>query len=396
MKYSLIEYSSGLNIDTLLKDSSFSYEKISYDIMLLNDQLRREFHSTTDKLIIHNNKIRALGIAGILKLNQNIEIEIIPKFLTKEFSEKKNWKDTLFLLSTLSKYGRLINSNIVDSGVSSRSNLYELAAFLMAQEFLKNKRNIIRKYQKRSFYSYDIDGDIDFESIFEKNTDGIKQTQISFDKNNYINNVISNAMLIMQKKIVDKNTKAILNEAINTFGISPISNLPKVRFSNRNRKWEKLFSLSYDILRGLGLTYNGISTIGEGFVVNTWQLWQWLLTEGFSIGFSANYITLSEKQYKLGERFSTKGIKDDINVYPDINIISRKDTQLSILIDAKYKILNTRFQDDISRSDLYEALAFCMAAQKDQLCLLYPIFEDSSINENIYMYKKYKLNDIQI
>lgn len=367
MRIELIEYGSGIELKQLEVHCDSSQE-LNDSIAAVNKRICKKLNLQKNPLVISDGRLRVCGIAGMVRLTKNIEIEVVPKFLSH--AKNTSWKETLYLLSVLSKHGGILTNERILSSTSYIASLYDIAGRILAQEFQKNRRKPIRKYRKDSFCDFSIDGDIDFASVLERNDDGIKQSRIRFDIYNEYNAVISKAMKIVIPYTSDNQARNILQTAIGIFGKQAEPVRERIHVPVRNKEWEDAYDLSYDIVHGLANSFDAGKILAPGFVVGTWQLWEWLITTGLSL---ANVPGTVKPQCPAHWGVKKVGSQSySVNVYPDIEILDVNSRQVLYLVDAKYKVLANQSTGEADRDDIYEAFAFCSATNTDTLFLAYP------------------------
>lgn len=170
--------------------------------------------------------------------------------------------------------------------------MYDIAGRILAREYSAHKRKLIRQYRRERFVDYAVEGEIDFETLFEGNPDGIPQTRVSFDKINPYNSTIQAAMLIVLPYVKDNSTRSIIGRAIQELGIQQNHiNENRLRVPSRNKEWKGIYDLSFDIVSGMGSTLESGEILSPSFIVDTWRIWEWLITVGMKIGLGGQYLT---------------------------------------------------------------------------------------------------------
>ena len=367
MRIELIEYGTGVDLKQLEVHCD-SLQDLNDSIVAANKRICKKLGLQKNPLVISDGRLRVCGIAGMVRLTKNIEVEVVPKFLSH--TKNTSWKETLYLLSVLSKHGGILTNERILSSTSYVASLYDIAGRILAQEFLKNRRKPIRKYRKDTFYDFSIDGDIDFASVLDRNDDGIRQSRIRFDIYNEYNAVISKAMKIVIPYTSDNQARNVLQSAIGMFGKQAEPVREKMHVPVRNKEWEDAYTLSYDIINGLANSFDAGKILAPGFVVSTWQLWEWLITTGLSLA-NAPGTVKSQTPVKWGSK-KVGSQSYSVNVYPDVEILDANSRQVLYLVDAKYKVLTNQATGEADRDDVYEAFAFCSATNTDTLFLAYP------------------------
>ena len=163
----------------------------------------------------------------------------------------------------------------------------------------------------------------------------------------------------------------------------------------RNKEWQPAYDLSFDIVKGLGSSYDAERFVAPGFVVDTWQLWEWLVTTGMRIG-NTKHTILPQNSVRWGYKEAYSG-KYSVNVFPDIEVVT-KDSQLTplYLLDAKYKLVKNATTGEVERDDLYEAFAFCSATDTNEIVLVYPADDPANIPGHVKKCSTYYVKDVMI
>lgn len=116
---------------------------------------------------------------------------------------------------------------------------------------------------------------------------------------------------------------------------------------------------------------------GPGFVVNTWRIWQDLLSIATMIYFGGAH-AIPERKRVLGRRNNLlSGEFTDLVVRPDLRIQQRDAPHF--LVDAKHKGRAGRSGFRISEADVYESLAFSRASDDCRVVLAYPRTSDKAL-----------------
>lgn len=392
MKISVIEYSPGIRLAEMFTSSEIA--DIQAGIEQANKRIAHQLQSKRDNTLkISDGYLRALGVAGVIQLTNKVELEVIPKFLHSQ--RKNDWKAPLYLLATLSKHGSILTTERITASSSYLNSLYEIAGRILSQEYQKCKRKPIRQYRKEKFRDYAIDGEIELSKVFERHPDGIEQSRIRFDRMNPYNATIQEAMRVVQPFTTDLQVKNVLSRAISEFGNQGYPSSNKLVVPARNKEWEQIYDLSYDIIHGLGTSYDAGRFVAPGFVVDTWQLWEWLITTGVKIG-NQNRVVLAQNNTKWGFK-ETNTTRYTINVFPDIEVREKNSTYTPLyLVDAKYKLLANPATGEVSRSDLYEAFAFCKATSTHEIVLVYPDDKSTELPGTVRKCSTYYVHDIMV
>lgn len=298
-------------------------------------------------------------------------------------------------MSTLSKHGSILTAERITASTSYLNSLYEIAGRILAQEYLKCRRKPLRQYRKERFWDYAIDGEMELSVLFERHPDGIEQSRIRFDRLNAYNATIREAMKVVQPFTTDSQVKNILSTAVSELGHQGLPSKQRLSIPARNKEWQPAYDLSFDIVKGLGSSYDTGRFVAPGFVVDTWQLWEWLVTTGMRIG-NTKHTILPQNSVRWGYKEAYSG-KYSVNVFPDIEVVT-KDSQLTpmYLLDAKYKLVKNATTGEVERDDLYEAFAFCSATDTNEIVLVYPADDPANIPGNVKKCSTYYVKDVMI
>ena len=393
MRTLLVEYDAGVSVEHLIS-YGLKMADLLKSVDSANKRISNSLKINRNVLSINNGKVKASGVAGVVKLNQEVELEIMPKFFSDDSGVE--WRITLYLLSALSKHGSILVNERIKANSSYTDSLYDMAGRMLAEEYLANKRKPLRKYRKEIYTDYSIDGELDMDSYFEKNTNGYIQSRVHFDTVNNYNATIKKAMQIVIPYVSDLRAKNILLSAVGELGRQKYLKGPKKKLPSRNREWEQAYNLSYDIVQGLGASFEDGRFYAPGFIANTWQMWEWLVTTAIMLG-TNNKKVISQKCTRWGTKKS-KGKEFMVNVFPDIAVYDKSNLVVpEYLVDAKYKLIENEPTGEIERSDLYEAFAFCNSLDTNIIFLVYPMQGAREIPSGTVIEKSlYKVSNINV
>lgn len=202
-------------------------------------------------------------------------------------------------------------------------------------------------------------------------------------------------MKVVQPFTTASQVKNILSTAVSEFGHQGLPSKQRLSIPARNKEWQPAYDLSFDIVKGLGSSYDAERFVAPGFVVDTWQLWEWLVTTGMRIG-NTKHTILPQNSVRWGYKEAYSG-KYSVNVFPDIEVVT-KDSQLTplYLLDAKYKLVKNATTGEVERDDLYEAFAFCSATDTNEIVLVYPADDPANIPGHVKKCSTYYVKDVMI
>lgn len=359
-----------------------------------NKVIQRALQSKRDYLVVTDGKLRARGIAGAIRLSKDIELDIVPKIL--EGQGEQNWREPLFLLAALSRFGDILAGEHIHSNTAYQDSLYDIAGRVLAREYLAHRRKPIRQYRRERFADFSVDGEIDFDRAFERDPDGIPQERVSFDKANPFNSTIQSAMRIVLPYVRSAPVRQMLNRAVEEYGTQFDMGRRRLKVPARNKEWAGAYTLASDIVSGMGSSLEDGEIMSPSFIVDTWRIWEWLVTTALKAGLGSPFQVIPQAAIPWGVKWMHEK-SSVVNVFPDVVVHDGDPTRPLFLVDAKYKLLPNGKFIDVDRADLYEAFAFCRAAGAKRLFLAYPAAMDSEMDcGSIIHLTNYEMDDVTI
>ena len=319
-------------------------------------------------ILLSGERVQFQNFAGLLVLAQGIELEVAPKFL----GDVSGWREDFFLLATLSHHGRLLDSEGLKSASRENSDLATLIGRSLVEMYWREQRRPLRTYRRLAEKSFALEGEFDPENLSTPEDDGFDQFVTSFTRVNPYNAVIRAAATQLAQIVSDTETRARLERVSHHL---PEQAVPprqiNRRLPSRLRSWQPVYDLSQDILRGLGGSYDPRHALAPGFVMQTWQVWEHMVTLALRSGFGASKV-LVQPMRRLGIRY-TRDKPSSVNVFPDAIVeVEAEDGARDVIVDAKYKGHAEGGPLTVSNPDIYEVLAFSRASSIKDAVLVYP------------------------
>ena len=348
----------------------------------LNGRIRAMFPGRNDPITANQQGAwKADGIAGLVRLNPSVELEIVPKFLDPTDS---TWRQDFFVLAVLVKTGHLLQQEEIAATTADRDDLATLEAWSLLALCDENSRRPLRSYIPTKSYDFAIEGYVDPESILMPDSDGYQVTRLELTNRNPFNATISAAARILQHEVADVDTQNRLHHLVRSLNRQdppPRSHRP---LAQRHQGWEDAYNLSRLIVDGLGLNLTDGTFTGPGFVISTWEAWESFCEEVIRRALP-NHRVHSQRAWSLGAR----GDKP-VQTKPDLSV--SQDGKAVLLLDAKYKTRAGK-KPSISSTDVYESFAFLHAADVGRMDLLYPSTESTS---TLSLGEWFQFDDIQL
>lgn len=303
---------------------------------------------------------KADGIAGLLRLNSTIELEVVPKFLDPSNS---GWRADFFLLAVLVRTGHLLLHDEISAATQERGDLATLIARSLLDSYAENQRRPIRGYRRTRRSDFSIDGDVEWETTVLPESDGFAMSGLELTRQNPYNATLAAAVETLIPEISDADTQSQLR--LLAMQLSPQAGVPPTfpPLPLRHQSWQQAYDLARLVVEGLGLNLDEGGFTGPGFILSTWSAWEFLCEELLRRALPDMSVR-GQHEWPLGHRGN-----EEVSVKPDISPMV--DGAAVFLLDAKYKTRLGR-TPRISSTDLYESLAFLRAAQAQSIYLLYP------------------------
>lgn len=396
-RLSLVEYGAPVDLTRSIA------EAIGVDRTKANSLLMEAGRRASSSLRLNYNPIsvdakgtRAIDFAGLIRLGPALELEVAPKFLGLDDTDA-TWREDFFFLSTLSRHGRLLASERLSASGGTPRDLSTLVARSITSMYDARKRRPLRSYRRVREADFFIDGDPDPVDLIFPSPDGFEQELIRFDRRNGWNSDIVAAAKELLPEVSDPSAVSSLVRLVEDLSPQNVPTNRRKPIPARHRAWKPLHELSIDVLGGLGLNYKQGTAHAPGYLVDTWRVWEDLLTVAARLGFDRNAV-VPQRGYPLGTRTKiSTGAVSNLSVYPDC-VIEPDGTRPRMLLDAKYKGHVEKGQLRISETDVYEALAFSKATGCNLVALAYPAQPKSAraSTGTCLMFEKIRIGQVQI
>lgn len=321
--------------------------------------------SIKSALHIERERFSFNRIAGVFPVTEQLEIEVMPKFLNGD----EAWRSDFLLLLARTRWGTIVERQMVSTSKSRERGINDSLALVFLTMLDRVAHVPIRTYRRKLLQEFAIEGDLDEESAFAPDKDGFIQEVTEFTRRNSYNAIISKAARILLSSVSDFDLKARLERSVCLLG--PQDEMPTTGprdIPSRFRNWSDLYALSVDILDGYGIDHtNQGDFLSPGFVVRTSNAWEEFIRQALVTGMNGCSVAFQE-QYPFAKRDESI-----VKVKPDYTL--RGNDGSALLVDAKYKYGDAS-NGAISNADIYEGWAFMEAAGISRLVLLYPYSGD--------------------
>lgn len=340
--------------------------------------------SISTSLHIERDRFSFSRIAGIFPVTEQLEVEVIPKFMNGD----ETWRSDFLLLLARTRWGVLAERQMVSTAKSRDRGINDSLAMVFLTMLDKVAHVPIRTYRRKTLQQFVIEGDLDEESVLIPDKDGFAQEVTEFTKRNDYNAVIAGAARTLSISVSDFDLKARLERAV--YQLGPQNGIPAVIPRNapsRFRNWSDLYGLSIDILDGYGIDYVTQGDImSPGFVVRTSDAWEEFIRQALVAGMKNCTVAFQEK-HPFAKRDESV-----VRVRPDYTL--RGNDGSTLLVDAKYKYGDAS-SGTICNGDIYEGWAFMEATAIPKLVLLFP-YASNLMSEPFEQFQRVSNDDKEI
>lgn len=372
-RFQLVEYGEPVDlVGQLVAAAAVDRDKAKRLVSNAGERAARSLRMVASPLQHEGTGIRAVDFAGMIRLGPGLELEVTPKFLGRDELHSR-WREDFYFLANLSRHGRLLASERLRASGHASKDLASLIARSVTGMYWDNRRRPLRSYRRAKIDDVFIEGDVDPVDIRLPGPDGFHQEVVRYDRQNQFNATIRQAAIELLSEVGEPDAAAGLLRVIQDLPSQPLAAAIRRKRSvpGRSCTWQPLVDLSNDVLDGFGLSYKQGNASAPGYLLNTWQAWEHLLTIAVRLVYGASLVA-SQKEYLLGTRTGhPSGMVTSVRVYPDLMVAVSADGP-QFIIDAKYKTNAQKGPVRISEGDTYEAIAFAKASLCERVVLAYP------------------------
>lgn len=363
---SVREYGAPTLLEEAASALDISVSELTNLLFNASERIRARLN-INDAIFISGKSFRVGKIAGILKLSQNIELEIIPKFL---IDGSVSWKEDFYFIASLSRFGVYLSEDKMSSALSQTSALVDSLAETIINQFVQLRRSPIRTYEAFEWRDFVISGDLDDSDYYQYDEDGFQQRETRLSMINVYNKVFYEAFKLLLVEVCSPQLKLKITSCIAY--LSPQAKNPAMLYKplqNRNRKWQRIYMLSLSILKSFKVSYTAQDMeVLPGFLIRTADSWENLMLSSLKSR-TTNFI-VNNSNYLFGSHSKPSVSLNKLFVHPDISVYDT--AKCVLLLDAKYKSQDSSGEMAVSRADIYEMLAFLVSKKVKKGLLLYP------------------------
>lgn len=336
------------------------------------ERLQAQHSLSSNPIEINGNGVSAKGIAGIVSIGGNVELEIRPKFA----AAGDDWKEDLLFLALFTVYGHVDLIRTISAAATSQNTMADLVGRVLLGLIHRNSRRPLRTRRAKNIFSFEPLAELDPEAILNPEDDGWPQRVYQMSLDNEWWGTIYVGIQALLPHLRDPNISGGLIDLVARWG-RPLSRPSRIRktLPPRLSSWQSVYDLSFELARGSSNAPSFGSLFTFGFTVETWRTWEALIERALVMAVGADMVAL-QKGHQFGT--TSKSAKNsELNVHPDAVV---SDVLGLHVIDAKYKGRHERGFEGISAQDRYEMLAFMHSVRTNRATLLYPSLVTAAVD----------------
>src|SRR6266403_4825312 len=115
-RLSIVEYGAATNIEQEALRLGITSEVLRKVLEQAASRLS-DVLQVSDPILFERGGFRVAGVAGLIRLTNWLELEVCPKFLDPADA---GWRDDFFLIATLTRYGRVLPKEALQSGAKEK------------------------------------------------------------------------------------------------------------------------------------------------------------------------------------------------------------------------------------------------------------------------------------
>jgi len=332
-------------------------------------------------------KIKASSYVGVIKVGKK-SIQIVPK-LAKDNKEdnghfERSIRNLIFLLSYTKKLK--IKETEFASLKINKDSIFEILIYLFASNLLQViRRNVNRQYILKEDNLGFIKGKLQINNHLKTNIAAGHKFYLEFDEfceDNLINQIIKYTIKLLIRVTVSSNNLKLLQELDFIFSdisnqLIKLSDFSKVSLSRLNSEYEPILNLCKIFIGQGSLDINPGKLSTFSFIFDMNVLFEEFIGEFIKTNFRNDYLNITLQKpirwFVEDKVVEEKSLGRVFQLRPDIQLFKTDKNTPSLIIDTKYKILESiNKKGGVSQSDLYQMSAYSKKFNCKNIILLYP------------------------
>lgn len=336
-----------------------------HQVRRVGERLQAQHSLAANPIEIGGNGVSAKGVAGIVAIGRDAELEIRPKFAGPD----DEWQEDLLFLALFTVYGHVDLIRNVAAATTSQNTMADLIGRILIGLIGENSRRSLKTRRATTVFSFEPLSELDPEAMLNPEDDGWPQHIYRMSLDNEWWATIHAGIQSLLSHIRNPGIACAFGDLVARWG-RPRTRPSIVRkaLPPRLSAWQSAYDLSYELMRGSSTAPSGGPFGTFGFTVDTWRTWESLLERTLIMAVGANRVALQTAR-AFGATTKKGAQTSALQVFPDAVV---SDAEGLHIVDAKYKGRSERGFEGISAQDRYEMLAFMHSVGTDRATLLYP------------------------
>jgi 5-methylcytosine-specific restriction enzyme subunit McrC len=327
--------------------------------------------------------IRANNYVGVIRIG-DYNLQIMPKIGRQGGLAEESAVFNIFYMLAYTKRLKIIDSGLAFLRSVKNNDFFEILIGLFAENLLKLVRGGLNKeYLLNRDNLPFVKGKIDFNGQIKRNSIIKSRFFLEFDEfseDSLLNRIFKYVSQLLLKESKDQRNIKSLQELVFVFSdvseqIISVDDFKKIQINRLNVKYEQVISLCKIFISQstLELSIKNIETFAFVFDMN--KLFEEFVGEFIKRNLHENFsrIELQKPVKNFVQDKIVGGISygQCFNMKPDICFFKDSITPC-LIMDTKYKILNTDKKEGVSQGDLYQMNAYAEKYNCEKIILLYP------------------------
>ncbi|WP_456473789.1 McrC family protein [Candidatus Pyrohabitans sp.] len=391
----IFEYEQDIKLD---KSNELS-DKEKGKLIEINDKLKKLLKADTDIItVLHGDKLRTYHYVGVLQVG-NKRIQILPKLYRRKGEDENKVNEALRNLHFMLQYTMDLRIGETSESLFKKGDILEIYITM----FLAELENILQSSIFREYITVEenlstVRGKLLLAQHIKSNAvRNLPLAYCEFDEltqDNLINQTIKYTLRILKVVSRSYENHRKIDQLLFIFDdVSDRVILPylkdKIHFNRLNLHFKPVVDKCFMFIRNFSVDLSSGRFEYGGIVFDMNKLFEEFI--GRIIKKHKKDIGLKDYQIKL--QYNIGKLDKNGNIVPKADIVILKNDKIHMIIDTKYKI---DYKEKIkpSNHDIYQMIAYGIAAKCPEIVLLYPkpynYSETSKEPITIPLYKKYE------
>ena len=349
------------------------------ELIKLNSELKKKLKADSDIItVLLGGELRTSHYVGVLQVN-NLRIEILPKLYRRGIDSKDKANQALKNLSYMLKYTRDLKIGETPQSIFETGDVLEIYISMFLSE-LENvlQSSIFREYVAVEENLSTVRGKLLIAQHIRANaTKNLPLAYCQFDEltqDNLLNQTIKYTLRILRAISRSYENHRKIDQLLFIFDdVSDIAVQPhhrsKIHFSRLNLHFKPVIDKCFMFIRNFAVDLCSGRFEYGGLVFDMNKLFEEFI--GRMMQKHKDELGLRDYQIELQNKENILKLDEQGNITPKPDIVIMKNGKIDMIIDTKYKI-DYKQKINPSNQDIYQMMAYGIAAKCSEIVLLYP------------------------